>query len=456
MTRRLLLTYVSLTAVVLAVLVVPLGVVNARNEQRDLSAKVERDAVAVASLAEDALEAGSPRPVPALRALADRYLARTGGRIVVVDADGTSVVDPSAPTGRSFSTRPEIRAALAGTVASGTRGSQTLGTDLLYVAVPVASGGVVHGAVRITYPTSELATRVRRYWLLLGAIAAVVLALAALLGLRLARWASRPLQRVEEAARRVGAGDLSVRAPVDGPDEVRALAQEFNETVGKLEVLVGSQREFVADASHQLRTPLTAVRLRLENLEREVAAGGRADLDAAQAELDRLTELVETLLALARADAEVAPAGRLDAAAIVRERVEAWSALAEERGVSVEADVEPVPAAHAARERLEQALDNLISNALEASPSGGRVVVAARPRDGGIELTVVDEGRGLSPEERLRAFDRFWRGPDSAGSGLGLPIARRLVEIDGGTVELRDAPRGGLEAAVVLQRAVPR
>jgi signal transduction histidine kinase len=456
MTRRLLLTYVSLTAVVLAVLVVPLGVVNARNEQRDLSAKVERDAVAVASLAEDALEAGSPRPVPALRALAERYLVRTGGRIVVVDADGTSVVDPSAPTGRSFSTRPEIRAALAGTVASGTRGSQTLGTDLLYVAVPVASGGVVHGAVRITYPTSELAARVRRYWLLLGAIAAVVLALAALLGLRLARWASRPLQRVEEAAKRVGAGDLSVRAPVEGPAEVRALAQEFNETVGKLEVLVGSQREFVADASHQLRTPLTAVRLRLENLEREVAAGGRADLDAAQAELDRLSELVETLLALARADAEVAPAGSIDAAALVRERVEAWSALAEERGVSVEADVEPVPAAHVARERLEQALDNLISNALEASPSGGRVVVGARPRGGRIELTVVDEGHGLSPEQRSRAFDRFWRGRDSPGSGLGLPIARRLVEIDGGTVELRDGPRGGLEAAVVLQRAIPR
>jgi signal transduction histidine kinase len=456
MTRRLLLTYVSLTAVVLAVLVVPLGVVNARNEQRDLSAKVERDAVAVASLAEDALEAGSPRPVPALRALADRYLVRTGGRIVVVDADGTSVVDPSASTGRGFASRPEIRTALAGNVASGTRGSETLGTDLLYVAVPVASGGVVHGAVRITYPTSELASRVRRYWLLLGAIAAVVLALAALLGLRLARWTSRPLQRVEEAAERAGAGDLSVRAPLEGPTEVRALAREFNETVGKLEALVGSQREFVADASHQLRTPLTAVRLRLENLEREVTAGGRADLDAALAELDRLAELVEALLALARTDAEVAPAGSLDPAALVRERVDAWSALAEERGATVVAEMEPVPAAHAARERVEQALDNLIANALEASPTGGRVVVGTRLHGDRIELTVSDEGPGLAPEERSRAFDRFWRGRESTGSGLGLPIAKRLAEIDGGTIELRDAPRGGLEAAVVLRRAIPR
>jgi signal transduction histidine kinase len=456
MTRRLLLTYVSLTAVVLAVLVVPLGVVNARNEQRDLSAKVERDAVAVASLAEDALEAGSPRPVPALRALADRYLERTGGRIVVVDGDGVSVVDPSAATGRSFASRPEVGTALAGDVATGTRGSQSLGTDLLYVAVPVASGGVVHGAVRITYPTSELASRVRRYWLLLGAIAAVVLALAALVGLRLARWASRPLQRVEEAAGRVGEGDLSARAPVEGPAEVRALAREFNETVGKLEALVGSQRGFVADASHQLRTPLTAVRLRLENLEREVAEEGRADLDAALAELDRLAELVDALLTLARADADAAPAGSVDAEALVRERVGAWSALAEERGVDVLADVEPVPAAHAARGRVEQALDNLIANAVEVAPAGSRVVVAARVRDGRIELTVADEGPGLSPEERARAFDRFWRGRNSPGSGLGLPIAKRLVEIDGGTVELRDGPRGGLEAAVVLERAVPR
>jgi signal transduction histidine kinase len=219
---------------------------------------------------------------------------------------------------------------------------------------------------------------------------------------------------------------------------------------------VRSQNAFVADASHQLRTPLTAVRLRLENLEREVAAGGRADLDAALAELERLAELVEALLALARADAEAAPAGSLDTAALVRERVDAWSALAEERGVVVQADVEPVPAAHAARERAEQALDNLISNALEASSPGGRVVVGARPRDGRIELTVADEGPGLSPEERARAFDRFWRRRDSPGTGLGLPIARRLVEIDGGTIELREGPRGGLEAAVVLQRAIPR
>jgi signal transduction histidine kinase len=372
---------------------------------------------------------------------------------VVVDREGVALVDPSAPTGRSFATRPEIRAALAGGVASGTRGSETLGAELLYVAVPVASGGTVHGAVRITYPTSELAARVRRYWLLLGAIAAVVLVLAGLLGFRLARWTSRPLLEVERAAERVGAGDLRGRAPEAGPPEVRALARAFNETVAKLEALVGSQQAFVADASHQLRTPLTAMRLRLENLERDLAAGGRADLEAALAELDRLAELVEALLALARADAGVAPAGSVDLGSLVSERVDAWSALASERGARIEAVLEQVAPAHAARARVEQVLDNLLSNALEVTPPGGLVVVSLRPRGGRIELAVDDEGPGLAAEERARAFDRFWRRRDGAGSGLGLPIARRLVEIDGGTIELLDGPRGGLAAVVSLQPA---
>ena len=451
MTRRLLLTYLTLTGVVLAVLVVPLGVVNARNEERELSARVERDAVAVASLAEDALEARSARPLPALRALARDYLERTGGRVVVVDRAGTALVDPSAPAGRSFASRPEIREALAGRVASGTRGSRTLGTDLLYVAVPAASGGVVHGAVRITYPTSELATRVRRYWLLLGAISAVVLGLAALLGLGIARWTSRPLLRLERSAERVGAGDLAERAPEEGPAEVRALARAFNDTVAKLETLVGSQQAFVADASHQLRTPLTAMRLRLENLERDVAAGGRAGLDAALAEVDRLGELVEALLALARADAGAAAAEPVDLAELVADRVDAWAALAAESGVELRAAAVAVPAVLAGRARVEQVLDNLIANAIEASPAGGTVTVGLARRDGGVELTVADEGPGLGAEERERAFDRFWRGRDGEGSGLGLAIAKRLVEADGGEIELRPASGGGLEAAVLLR-----
>jgi len=457
MTRRLLAGYLSLTVIVLVVLEIPLGVANARSERRDLSAKVERDATSVASLAEDTLETGRRTAVPALQEIAERYARDTGGRVVVVDAQGLALVDssPPEPGPRSFASRPEVAAALAGDVSSGIRHSRTLGTDLLYVAVPVASSGVVHGAVRISYPTSTLDARVRRYWLLLGAIALIVLALAVVAGVRLSRWVARPLLRLEEAAQAAGGGDLRARAPVDdGPPEVRSLALAFNDMVAKVEALLGSQHEFVADASHQLRTPLTALRLRLENLEADVAEPSRAGLESALAEVERLVQIVEGLLALARADSGEAPAGAIDLAALVAERVGAWQALAEERGVALRAEGGPLPAAHAAPERVVQVLDNLIANAVEHSPPGKSVTVRASTSGERLELRVTDKGPGLSADERARAFDRFWRGrTGSAGSGLGLAIVRRLVETDGGEALLEEAPGGGLAAVVRLPRA---
>jgi len=198
-TRRLLASYVVLALVVLALLEVPLAVSFARNERHDLTTKVERDAVAVGSLSEDVLERGVSAP-PALEALGARYARDTGGRVVVVDAKGRSVVDSAGPARGDFSTRPEIRTALGGTVATGVRHSNTLGTDLLYVAVPVASSGVVHGAVRITYPMAEVNARIHRYRLILAAIAVVVLAVAVALGFGFVRWITRPLRRIETAA----------------------------------------------------------------------------------------------------------------------------------------------------------------------------------------------------------------------------------------------------------------
>jgi signal transduction histidine kinase len=322
------------------------------------------------------------------------------------------------------------------------------------VAVPVAAGGRVEGAVRITYPTSTVDARIRRYWLVLAAIAAVVLAVAALAGIRLAAFVVRPLSRLEDAAAAVGGGDLGARAPEDlGPPEVRSLAKVFNETTAKLDQLIRSQEEFVADASHQLRTPLTALRLRLENLERDVAAAGRKELEGALAELERLGLLVDGLLALSRAAAGAAPTEQLELEELVRERVEAWSALAQERGLTLVAETDGAVSARAAPERVRQVLDNLVENAVEVSPAGGTVTVTARAAPPWAELRVRDQGPGLDTEGVRRAFDRFWRGRAGEGSGLGLAIVRRLVEADAGQVELAPAPGGGLDAIVRLRPA---
>jgi len=456
MKRRLLISYLSLAVVVLAMLEVPLGFINARGESAQLTAKVERDAVAIASLAESTVEGDAPTSnLPAIEALGRRYAADTGARGVITTRQGIALVDsaPPEPGRRSFATRPEFRAALRGDVATGIRHSSTLGYDLLYVAVPIASGGTVHGAVRITYPTSELDRSVRNYWLVLAGIAAVVLAAAALIGLSFARWIRRPLASLEVAAAEAGAGDLSARAPVpDAPSELRQLALEFNDMVARVEGLVSAQKDFVADASHELRTPLTALRLRLENLERHIGEGGRGSLAAASAEVDRLSGLVDALLALARADAGTMPAETVDLAAVARARVDAWRPAAGD--VHLQLDARGPVAARAGADRVVQVIDNLISNAVRHTPGGSTIAVFAARAGGLAELRVTDEGQGMTAEQKARAFDRFWRaGSGSGGSGLGLAIVRRLVEVDGGTIELRDAPGTGLEAVVRLPAA---
>jgi len=442
------------TLFVLASFEVPLGVQNQRSERRDVTANVAHDATVLAADAEDAVQAPT-RPqldaLAAVAAVAASYTNRTGGRVVIVDRRGFALIDTSGRVrGReSFASRPEITAALAGRYPSGVRSSRTLHERLLYVAVPISSGGRVHGAVRITYPLSAIDARVTRYWLILGLIGGVVLIGAALVGLGAARFVTRPLQRLEEAAAAVGDGHLEARADVGGgPPEVRSLASVFNETVAKLERLVHAQEEFVADASHELRTPLTALRLRLETMPEGV------DRDAALRESLRLSSLVDGLLALARADSGDDGGKPVDATAIVLERVEAWQPLAAENEVELVADVDGLPAVHSLRGRLAQVLDNLVANALEVSPAGSTVTISGRAAGPWVEIHVVDEGPGLTPEQRERAFDRFWRaGSGEGGTGLGLAIVRRLVTVDDGDVELRDAEGGGIDAVVRLHAA---
>jgi signal transduction histidine kinase len=456
MSRRLLASYLSLALFVLLVLEIPLGVFYSRNALTNLEDKIERDAVNIASIADGLGPEGTPAAQRVLERLALKYQRDSGGRVIVVDRRGRLLIDSSTPrpAPRSFASRPEIATALNGAIATGTRYSNTLHTKLLYVAVPVAAAGQVRGAVRITYSTSTVDDRVHRYWLILGAIGAMILGVVALAGVLLARSTTKPLRQLEDAVAAAGAGDLASRAPDDtGPPEVRRLARSFNEMAAQLERLLDSQQAFVADASHQLRTPLTALRLRLENLERDVAPAGQPELEAALAETERLGRLVEGLLALARADSAVVPEERVSLEAAVDERIAAWRVFAEERGVELVGDLDGVPTARGSAERLGQVLDNLLSNALEASPRGTAVRIGVVPAGEWVELHVVDEGPGMTAEERAHAFDRFWRArKDASGFGLGLAIVGRLVAADGGEVELRDAPSGGLEAVVRLRR----
>ena len=455
MTRRLLLSYLSITAFVLLILELPLGVTFARAEHDRLVAAVERDATVVATVVEDTLEAGA---TSGLDPVAAGYQQRTGGRVVIVDRQGVTVADsdPPAPGRRDLSTRPEITAALRGERAVGSRSSTTLGNSFLYVAVPVASQGRVYGAVRITHPTSAVDARVRRVWLALAGVAAVVLAVVALVGFALARSVSRPLQALEQATTALAGGALDARAPTDhGPPEVRRLAAAFNDMAARLSRLLAVQRAFVADASNQLRTPLTALRLRLENLEPVVPPDAGGDLRAAVAETGRLARLVDGLLTLARAEAAPTRREVVDAAAVVADRQAAWAPLAAEQDVQLTVQPGPPAPVWAVPGALEQVLDNLLANALRIAPPGSQIHLSVQPVGGWVELHVTDQGPGMPAEQRERAFDRFWRAPtsDQDGTGLGLAIVRQLLEASGGTAELRPNPAGGLDAVVRLRPA---
>jgi signal transduction histidine kinase len=428
-TRRLLLSYLVLTLGVLIALEVPLGILDAHNVRQDLRSKVQRDAVTLGSLAEDALERGRPFD-PDVRASIARYAEETGARVIVRRADGRVAVD-----------------------SAGAEGDAAQPEHGLLVTTPVAANGRVFGTVAITYPTSSTNRRIARDWFGLAIAAAIVLGVAAVLGVLLSRSVSRPLRRVERAAQRIGEGELDARAPEsEGPDDVRRLARTLNETAAKLETLVRSQEDFVADASHQLRTPLTALRLRLENLERDVAPPGRETLAAAMTETERLSRLVSELLALARPLDQVEAADAIDVTALAASRAEAWDALAGERDLRIETAGAPARA-RAGAGRVEQVLDNLLANAVDASPPGSTIRLSSGRRNGWIELHVVDEGPGLSADARARAFDRFWHAGTGEGSGLGLAIARRLVEVDEGEIALREAPAGGVDAVVRLRPA---
>jgi len=463
MTRRLLATYLLLTLVVLLALEVPLALGYRDHEIDALRADVQRDAFVLASYVADDLAGTADRDLDTVVA---NYTDRTGGRAVIVDANGDVLADsePAAVGPRNFASRPEIATALEGEVAEGTRWSATLGTGLLYVAVPISVGERTLGAVRVSYETSQVDARIRRYWLLLAGAGVVTLAIAAGLGILFARWVTGPIDGLQRAATRIGEGELSTRADERaGPPEVRDLASAFNATAARLEELVTAQEHFVADASHQLRTPLTALRLRLEMLESDADESIADDLEGARREVQRMSRLVDGLLVLARAErARAALPDPVALGPILTGRAEAWEPVAADRSVTLVV-VDTDQRARATTDHLESVLDNLLANAIDHSPPGATVTlrVDAETVDDRtmVGVHVIDQGPGLDADQRERAFDRFWRasarrpaadGDALGGSGLGLAIVRQLVESDRGTAELRAAAGGGIDATVLL------
>jgi signal transduction histidine kinase len=309
--------------------------------------------------------------------------------------------------------------------------------------------------VMLGVPAVSTESRIHDIWLALAGFGVGLIALTALVGVLLARSLTRPLGRLGDTVAHFASGHLDVRARGDdGPPEIRSLAGQFNDMARRMTDLLEAQSRFVADASHQLRSPLTALRLRLENLEADSVGASADGISAAGREVQRLSRIVDGLLTLSRTGGEGPRREAVDIGEVIEERCAAWSALADERHVALLPEPGKVPATVTwVQGDLDQILDNLLANAVDASPGRTSIgVTLGRDESGCLELHVMDNGPGMTAADRSRAFDRFWQGPGTSDghSGLGLAIVRQLAARNAATVELRQAEPSGIDAVVAF------
>jgi signal transduction histidine kinase len=442
---------------VLVLAIVSLGVPLALSLRDRVSAEVHSEALnqadVVAATSADLLR---PPSMAELAALVRSSENSVGGRVLIVNGQGRVLADSagSSTLGSSYLSRPEIAAALRGRSVQSQRASHTLGKDILATAVPVLRGGGTIGAVRITQSVAAVQQAVRSTIAKLVLIAGTVLLLGLLAGALIARQVAQPLRRLEGAARRLARGDLSARAVVEGSSEQRSLGRSFNEMADRVQRSIDAQREFVADASHQLRTPLTALRLRLDELRATgVSAEAEAELDAGTTEVGRLAEMVDELIVLSRLEERELQGELVDLRDAAERAALRWRASAEARSLTLAFAGEDLGTVWCASADVDRALDVLIDNALRYSPPGTTVALAGGP--GRIEVS--DLGPGLAPGEDELVFERFHRGragrQGPPGSGLGLAIARSLARAWHGEATLASRPGGGAVAALEFPMA---
>ena len=323
---------------------------------------------------------------------------------------------------------------------------------------PFAESRVV---IQIGRSESSMDAQLRDLALILVLGLPIAVAVAGVGGYVLARRALAPIERMTSHARTITAERLSDRLPVDNPDdEMGRLAAVFNQTLGRLEQSFEQMRRFTADVSHQLRTPLTAIRSVGEvglRAGRRDEASYRAIIGSMLEEADRLSVLVDRLLSLSRAETHQSTLtpDSVSLVELAEDVVGHLGVLAEEKGQSLSVDATGRPTAVIDRVVLRQALINLVDNAIKFTPSGGQVSVRVTSDDGTAVVDVTDTGPGIPSEARERIFDRFFRGDELAasGTGLGLSIAKGAVEANGGQLTLERSDAQGTTFRIRLSKA---
>jgi signal transduction histidine kinase len=449
-------TLLAAFAYVLILVIVALEVPLVTNISKRVDSEIKADAFAQAQLIATTANDDLDRP-PVLQQLVEDSARDLGGRVIVTDDAGRLLADSAGPglRGDPYASRPEIAQALDGETAQDTRESESLGESILFTAVPVIHNRQRAGAVRVTQSVGAVQDEVRDDALALIGVGLVALLLGMGVAWVLAGSLARAPRQLAATARRVAGGDLGARAPEAGPREEREVSAAFNEMTARLEASLEAQRDFVANASHQLRTPLTGLQLRIEAASRKAASPeAEEDLREAELELERLSGLLTNLLALARGDESPGEGHAIALGQAARAAAERWSSRADRRGQAIEVDCEPGLEVLATGEDLGIVFDNLIENAITYSPRGSEIALRCRRAGGYGSLIVEDMGPGLDPGEAERVVERFYRGDAGTGqpgTGLGLAIVSTLARRWGGGVRLANRDDGsGLRAEVRL------
>jgi signal transduction histidine kinase len=409
------------TVLVVVAFVLPLGLLVRRQAVESAKVAAERDAQSVAALVALAV-ATSPEP----GAVGSQLGALPEGTIV--DLGDTIVGEPRQGQGSFIDAAATARTTVAQEVKGGWE---------IALPVVVPSGVVV---VDSFVTAAELTAGVSLAWLLLGALAVVLIAVAVWVADRLGRRLTSPIEDLARSAHRLAEGDLDARVEPSDPEEIRETGEAFNYLAGRLDQLLAEERESAADLSHRLRTPLTSLRLQAEALHSE------EERKAMVGQVDRLERAMNQVIELARSSA-AQPPGQSDLNDIVEERAAFWRVLAEEQGRDMRVDLgEVAGTVPLAPDDLGVLLDTLVGNVFAHTPSGTEFEVRTSTNDAGVPfLAVVDSGPGF---EGRNPVDRGVSGGGS--TGLGLDIVRKTAQGVGGTVEIDDRPGGGAVVRVVF------
>jgi two-component system sensor histidine kinase BaeS len=290
----------------------------------------------------------------------------------------------------------------------------------------------------------------------ISALLVLLIFLIVLSGMRrLVRGTAAPVGDLVEAAGRVEAGEIGTQVNVRGPAEVRSLARAFNAMSARLEETDASRRRLLADVSHELRTPLTVMQGTLEGILDGVYPADEAHLLPVLEETRVLARLIDDLRTLSLSAVGVLRLHRepTDLARLIEEVVAGHRAAADEASVAIAVEAAALPPLEVDPSRIRQVVGNLVANALRFTPAGGRVSVEAGREPDGAWVSIHDTGPGIDPESLDHVFDRFYRAPGSPGSGLGLPIARNLVEAHGGRISIESPAGGGTTVRFTLPTA---